>query len=150
MEAVQSAVDRGVKQLSGTQAPVANAQPGDIAQQGYVMPARTAEDVMQQNPQILQQPSNIPAPTNRQLVTQGLQEQNNDMFALLSRAADPAAQQGLGQPPPPQAMPQPHHAVQATQTGLILPPGAAPQPIQGVPHEGAEPGHDADSMSWLL
>lgn len=149
MEAVQSAVDRGIKQLSGTQAPAANAMPGDIQQQGYAMPARTREDVVQQNPQILQQPSNIPAPNNQQLVQQGLQEQNNDMFAVLSRAADPAHQR-LGQAPPPQAMPQPPHAVQSSPSGLILPAGAAPQPVQGVQHEGTDPGHDGDSVSWLL
>ncbi len=149
MEAVQSAVDRGVKQLSGTQAPVANAQPGDIAQQGYAMPARTREDVVQQNPQLLQQPSNIPAPNNQQLVQQGLQVEDNDMFAVLSRAADPA-QQRLGQPPPPQAMPQPMREVHQTSGGLILPAGMAPQLVQGVQHEGTDPGHDGDSVSWLL
>lgn len=140
MEAVQAAIDRGVRQLASTQAPTANAMPGDL-QQGYAMPARTAEDVIQQNPNIVQAPADIAAPNNRQLVAQGLQQDNNDMFATLARAADPAQQQ-LGQSLPNQPMPQSPPAVQASQSGLVLP--------QGVQDEGTGSGHSDNSMSWLL
>jgi hypothetical protein len=144
MEAVMGAVQRGIDQLAASAGPQANAMPGDIQMGGYAMPARTREDVIQQSPQILTQPADIPAPTNQQLVAQGMQEENNDMFALLSRAADPAVQQ-LGQGVPNQPMPQPMQQGLVSQTGLVLP----NQP-QEVPHERTSPGHDADAMSWLL
>jgi hypothetical protein len=144
MEAVMAAVHRGIEQLGGSNGPSANAMPGDLYTQGYVMPARTREDVMQQNPNILHQPSDIPAPTNAQLVAQGLQEESNDMFALLSRAADPAVQQ-LGQGVPHQPMPAPMREGMMTKSGLVLP----NQP-QEVPDERASPGYDNDSMPWLL
>lgn len=140
MEAVQAAVDRGIKQLSGSAGPQQNSMPGDIQQQGYAMPARTGEEVIQAVPNIMQQRADIPLPNQQQVQAQ-LPVESNDMFAQLARAADPAAQQ-LGQAPPPQAYPQPMQAPQQTAGGLILPPG--------VPNEGTEPGHDADSMSWLL
>ncbi len=139
-----AAVQRGIEQLGGGPGPVANSMPGDINAQGYAMPARTREDVVQQSPNIIHQPSDIAAPTSRQLVAQGLQEENNDMFALLSRAADPAVAQ-LGHGVPNQPMPQPMQQGAMTQSGLVLP----NQP-QEVPHERAIPGHDDAPMSWLL
>lgn len=144
MEAVMGAVQRGIDQLGASAGPQANAMPGDIQMGGYAMPARTREDVIQHSPQILQQASDIAAPTNRQLVAQGMQEENNDMFALLSRAADPAVAQ-LGQGVPNQPMPQPMQQGLVSQTGLVLP----NQP-QEVPHERTSPGHHDDAMSWLL
>lgn len=147
MEAVQGAVQRGVEQLAGSPGPMQNSMPGDLQMQGYVMPARTREDVVQQNPQLLQQPSDIPAPNNRQLVQQGLQEGSNDMFAVLSKAQDPAQQQ-LGQAPPPQAMPQPMREVQQTQSGLILPEGGPPRTQQEV-SEAQQTQGDED-LGWLL
>lgn len=138
------AVQRGIEQLGASAGPQANSMPGDIQVGGYALPARTREDVIQQSPNILQQPSDIAAPTNRQLVAQGLQEENNDMFALLSRAADPAVAQ-LGQGVPNQPMPQPMQQGLVSQTGLVLP----NQP-QEVPSERTSPGHDDAPMSWLL
>lgn len=141
MEAVQGAVQLGIEQLSGSMGPAANSQPGDIQAQGYNMPARTREDVVQQNPQILQQPSDVPLPRNDQLVQQGLQEGNNDMFALLSRAQDPAQQQ-LGQSLPNQPQPQPMREVQQTKSGLVMPDGPAPQETSRT--------QDDESLGWLL
>ena len=149
MEMVMSSVDRAIQQLGGTPGPTQNSSPGDIQTQGYAMAARTRQDVAQQSPHLLTQPADIPAPNNQQLVQQGLQEESNDMFALLSRSADPAVQQ-LGQGVPNQPMPQPPQEVQATPSGLILPAGPPPQPIQEVQNERTSPGHSGDSVSWLL
>jgi hypothetical protein len=148
MEGVQSFVDRAIQQLGASQGPAQNSQPGDL-QHGYAMPARTREDVVQQDPGILQAPSNIPAPNNHQLVQQGMQTEDNDMFALLSRAVDPATQQ-LGHGIPDQQAPQPMQATPTSQSGLVMPQGQAPQPIQEVQDEGASPGHGTDPVSWLL
>ena len=149
MEGVQSFVDRAVQQLGASPGPAQNATPQDLQQGGYAMPARTREDVVQSNPGIVNSPADIAAPSNQQLVQQGLQEESNDMFALLSQAADPATQQ-LGQGVPNQPMPQPMQQSPVSSSGLILPPGAAPQPVQEAQHEGAGPGLDADQVSWLL
>jgi hypothetical protein len=143
MEAVQGAVDIGVKQLSG-QAPTANAAPQDP----YNFPARTGQEVVQANPQMMDRPADNPVPSPQQ-VQQGMSA-DNDMFAQLARVADPAGGRGLGQAPPPQAMPQQQQPMQQTKSGLILPAGMAPQPVQGVQDEGADPGHNSDSVSWLL
>jgi len=148
MEGVQAFVDRAIQQLGASAGPSQNSQPGDL-QQGYAMPARTREDVVQQNPQILQQPSDIQAPNNQQLVQQGMQQDNNDMFAVLSRAADPAAQE-LGHGIPNQQAPQPMQATPTSQSGLVMPQGPAPQPLQETPDEGADSGHGTDPVSWLL
>ncbi len=141
MEAVQQAVDRGVKQLSGSQAPTANAMPGDIQSQGYVMPARTAEDV---SPNFIAAPSDNPAPNQRD-VEAAMAAGTVDMFAQLARVADPAPH--LGQPIPNQPMPQPPQAIQASPSGLILPAGAPPQQVN---HEGPSARHGGDTVSWLL
>jgi hypothetical protein len=143
MEAVQGAVDIGVKQLSG-QAPTANAAPQDP----YNFPARSGPEVMQANPQMMDRPADNPVPSQHQ-VQQGMNA-DNDMFAQLARVADPAGGRGLGQAPPQQAYPQQQQPQQQTKSGLILPAGMAPQPVQGVQNEGADPGHNPDSVSWLL
>lgn len=142
MEAVQVAVDRGVKQLGSTQAPSANAMPGDIQQQGYVMPARTAEDV---GANFIAAPSDNPAPAPQQ-VAAAMAADDMDMFARLARVADPAPQP-MGRPIPNQPMPIPQQGVQASPSGLILPAGAPPQEVN---HERPSAGHDSDSVSWLL
>lgn len=149
MEGVQAFVDRAVQQLGASPGPAQNATPQDLQQGGYAMPARTREDVVQASPGIVDSPADIAAPSNQQLVQQGLQEGNNDMFALLSKAADPATQQ-LGQSIPNQPMPQPMQQSPVSSSGLILPPGAAPQPMQETSHEGTGPGLDTDQVSWLL
>ncbi len=149
MEMVQAAVDRAIQQLSGTPGPQGNASPADFQTQGYAMPARTREDVVQANPSIVQQPSDIPQPNNQQLVAQGLQQDDHDVFALLSRAADPAMQQ-LGQGLPNQPAPQPMQQTPVSQSGLVMPQGSAPQPIQEAQDAGAESGHGGDSVPWLL
>lgn len=143
MEGVQSFVDRAIQQLSGSAGPAQNSMPGDLQAGGYAMPARTREDVVTQSPGLLQGPSDIPAPNNHQLVQQGLQQDNNDMFALLSSAADPAVQQ-LGQGVPNQQMPQPMQEAPVSQSGLVMPQGAAPQPVQ---EQQTETG---DDVGWLL
>ena len=149
MEMVQGAVDRGIQQLGASAGPTGNGSAADFQTQGYAMPARTREDVVQQNPNLLHQPSDIAAPQNQQLVAQGMQQENNDMFAVLSRASDPAMQQ-LGQGIPGQPQPQPMQEAPVTQSGLVLPPGAAPQPVQEVQHEGTPTRHGDDPVSWLL
>lgn len=141
MEAVQGAVDIGVKQLSGV-APVANAAPQDP----YNFPARTGQEVIQANPQMMDRPADNPVPTQQQ-VQQGMSA-DNDMFAQLARVADPG--RPLGQAPPSQPMPRQQQPVQQTTSGLILPAGMTPQPVQGVQNERADPGHNSDSVSWLL
>lgn len=143
MHAVQGAVDLGVKQLSG-QAATGNAAPDDP----YNFPARTGQEVVQANPQMMDRPADNPVPPQH-LVQQG-KNMNNDMFAQLARVADPSGGQGLGQPPPPQAYPQQQQPQQVTKSGLILPAGDGPQPVQGVNNERASPGHGDDSVSWLL
>jgi len=148
MEGVQAFVDRGIKQLGGSNGPQQNAMPGDQNVQGYALPARSPQEVMQADPRIMDRPADIPIP-QQQAVQQQLHTPDNDMFAQLSRAADPAQQQ-LGQAPPQQAYPQQQQPVQQTQGGLILPAGHPPQPVPGVNNEGANPGHDSDSVSWLL
>ena len=141
MEMVQSSVDRALQTLSGSVGPTGNGSPGDIQTQGYAMPARTGAEVQQANPNIMQQPANIPLPTQQQ-VAQGLQEQDNDMFSVLSRSADPAMQQ-LGQGIPNQPMPQPMQQAPVTQSGLVMPPGMAPQ-------EEVQVEENKDDVGWLL
>ncbi len=143
MEGVQSFVDRAVQQLGGSPGPSQNSTPADLQQGGYAMPARTREDVVQASPGIVNAPSDIAAPSNQQLVQQGLQTEDNDMFALLSKAADPATQQ-LGQGVPNQPMPQQMQESPVSSSGLILPSGAAPQPVQ---EQQTETG---DEVGWLL
>ena len=143
MEGVQAFVDRAVQQLGASPGPTQNSSPADLQQGGYAMPARTREDVVQANPGIANSPADIAAPSNQQLVQQGLQTENNDMFALLSKAADPATQQ-LGQGVPNQPMPQSMQQSPVSSSGLILPPGVAPQPVQ------AQQTETGDEVGWLL
>ncbi len=140
MEMVQSAVDRGIKQLSGTAGPTENASGSLSAPKGYAMPARTREEVIQENPSIVQNPADISAPVNQQLVQQGMQQENNDVFAMLSNASDPATRQ-LGHGIPGQAQPQPMQEAQASPSGLVMPNGS---PAVSVP--APKP---ADS-GWLM
>lgn len=144
MEMVQVAVDRGIQQLGASAGPTANGAPGD----SYVMPARTREDVIQQSPGIIAAPADIAAPNNAQLVQQGMQlrPEESDMFAVLSRAADPAVQQ-LGHGVPNQAPMQPMREAPVSQSGLVLPPGMPPQEVQD---EGTGAGHDDGPLRWLL
>lgn len=142
-----AAVDRGIQQLGSSAGPTQNAMPGDLQQGGYAMPARTREDVVQANPEIAYSPADIAAPNNQQLVQQGLQTESNDMFALLSRAADPAVQQ-LGQGIPDQPMPQPMRQAPVSQSGLVLPLGPAPQSMQEV--RGEKETESDGSLDWLL
>lgn len=120
MEAVMICVHRGVNQLGSSQGPSANAQPVDLQSQGYAMPARTKEDVIRENPGIETSPADIPSEGNSQRIQQGLQTESNDMFARLSGAVDPAAQQ-LGRPAQNEAMPQKPKQITANSSGLILP-----------------------------
>ena len=142
MEAVQGAVQRGIEQLGASQAPAQNAMPGDIQNQGYAMPARTAADV---TPGFIAAPSDNPAP-NPQQVERAMQAQDMDMFAQLAQVADPTTQQ-LGRGVPGQPTPQPMREAPMTQGGLTLPSGPSPQEVNV---EGTDPGHDNNSVSWLL
>lgn len=132
MEMVQASVDRGIKQLSGTAGPTENAIGSLDAPQGYAMPARTREEVIKEDPNIVRGQADIAAPANQQIVTQGMQQDNNDMFALLSAAADPATQH-LGHGLPGQAQVQPMQETPSSPSGLVLPNGspavADPAPV---------------------
>lgn len=102
MQAVQEAVQNCIINLSGTQAPLMNAQP--IAEGGqYTMPARTAQEIQQSAAAAAHQ-GQVSAAHSQQLelAAQGDQALANgqlDMFALLQKQAglqDPASQ---GMPP---------------------------------------------------
>lgn len=127
------AVHRGIEQLSGSAGPMQNAANGAIKQQGYAMPARTREDVIQGTPNIADVPSDNPVPQNQRVIQQAVQQQDNDMFAQLAGVADPATRQ-LGHGIPGEARPQPMQQAPMTANGLVLPPGAgvpsAPAPVQ--------------------
>lgn len=125
MEMVQSAVDRAIKQLSGSAGPTQNAAGSLQAPQGYALPARTREDVIQSTPNIEQMPSDNPVPTNQRLVHEAVQAADAgdmDMFAQLAGVVDPATRQ-LGQGVPGQPMPQRMHEAPVSATGLIMPNG---------------------------
>lgn len=143
MQMVQEAVDRGVRQLGGSQGPAVNAGP---LQGNYALPARTAEEVKV-----------APAAHQGHVQGQGMnqqavQQQNQalangqmDMFAHLQQTAaiaDPAAPLGQGVPNEPRPMQQVPPAV--TPGGLILPQGV--EPPAAPPSSVPEP----EASKWLL
>lgn len=135
-------VDQGVRQLSGA-APVMNSQPFIEGQpRQYAMPARTAEEVMQE------QAANEAhsATVQQQRVAQANQQfsMDRDMFAELAQVADPV--QPLGQAPQGQAMPQQQILPMTTQGGLVLPNGIPPQEQ---PQEESN-GPDDGSVQWMF
>ena len=144
MEMVQSAVDRGIKQLSGSPGPSENAAGSLAAPQGYALPARTREDVVQTTPNIQDVPSDNPVPTNQRMVQEAVQASNDgnmDVFAQLAGVADPATRQ-LGHGVPGQAQVQPMQDSAVSPSGLVMPNGA-PAVSQPAPAPAKDSG-------WLM
>ena len=153
MEAVQGAVDRGVRQLAGGPGPVQNAD--SFIEAGpsnhYSQPARTSPaEIAHINAQAAQQQHQPTVPPQLQQQAQQAQEYADagrvDMFAHLAQVADPA--QHLGQPIYDEPVPPGPQPQIQTESGLILPPGEM-QP-QGEPNASPDPGQSADPMSWLF
>ncbi len=140
MEMVMVAVDRGIKQLGGSAGPTENATGSLSAPATYALPARTREDVERDSPGVISSPSDSPVPGSQHLVQQGLQTDHNDLFAVLSKAADPATRQ-LGHGLPGQAVPQPMQEIQESPGGLLMP--------NGVPAIDQSTSESADS-GWLM
>lgn len=86
------------------------------------MPARTTEQIKEENPELITAPANIAAPSDQELARVGPQKMGNDVFAALSRVQDPA-DQNLGKPIPDQPMPTNLPPARKTANGLILPSG---------------------------
>jgi hypothetical protein len=140
MEMVQAAVDRGIKQLSGSAGPSENAAGSLKAPDSYVMPARTKEDVIQTTPNIQDVPSDNPVPTDQRMVQEAVQAAdagNMDMFAQLARVADPATRQ-LGHGVPGQQPVQPMQDAPVSSSGLVMPNGSpvAPAPAPAPADDG--------------
>ena len=137
-----SAVDRGIKQLSGTSGPTENSVGSLKAPGQYAMPARTREDVIQTTPNIQDVPSdNLTAAPD--VVERAMAADSNDMFALLAGVSDPAGRQ-LGHGIPGQAQPMPMREAPVSPGGLIMPNGAPPH--RAAPAPAPAP---ADS-GWLM
>ena len=155
MEMIRMGVDNGVKQLAGGPGPKQNADAFQEEGQAnhYSQPARTTPaEIAQINAQAAQHQHQPTVPLQQQAQAQQAMEAadlgRQDLFAQLAHVADPA--QHLGQPIYGQPAPPPMQPTMQTESGLILPPGAAePQP-QGEPDASPDPGHSDDSMSWLF
>lgn len=90
VEAVMAAVDRGVQQLGGSAGPQQNAMPGDLQTRGYVMPARSSQEVLQADPSIANRPSDIRAPTTQTQIDEGLKALDSGDFSRYQQVAKPA------------------------------------------------------------